>query len=107
MNNNEIKFMIFFEDNLLNKKSSSYDIIKQGMELIGRTDVINCPSCAKNAYYELLNKYGQLTNAWNQYKNSLEEVKVKDDKVVEEDIKIAQVAPDEPEKKAKKKPCCD
>ena len=63
----EINYMMFFEENLLGKNSSTFEIINKASKLIGRSEAATCPSCSKAEYYELLNIYNRLLPAYMEY----------------------------------------
>jgi hypothetical protein len=70
---NELEFMKYFENNLLHKNTASYDVIRTAADLIGYKADINCASCARNAYLELLNIYNRMLVPYEKLK--AEEIK--------------------------------
>jgi hypothetical protein len=85
----EINFCKYFEINLLNKHTATFDKIKAAGDLIGYKANADCPSCARSAWLELLNKYNQLAVEYNKskieepiytkYESSLEDVKIENE----------------------------
>ena len=71
MQQNEIIYMTYFEKNLLNKTTATFETIRIGGDILGMKLDVSCPSCAKNAWYELLNRYNGMLVPWNLYKESL------------------------------------
>jgi len=87
MNENEIKFFKYFEENLFGKSSSSYELINNASKLLGRSQAATCPTCAREEYYELLNIYNSCLTKWKEYKDSLVKPVVKE-VIPEPDIEI-------------------
>lgn len=71
MSENEIEFMIYFEQNLLDKTKASYDVINHASKIVNRTMNAICPTCSYNEYLTLKNIYGSWSPAWQEYKQSL------------------------------------
>jgi hypothetical protein len=67
----EVNFMEYFEKNLLNKNTANYDTLREAAGIIKIKVDINCPSCARNAYNDLLNAYNRMKPAYDKYLASL------------------------------------
>ena len=64
----EIEFCKYFEKNLYNKTTATFDKIKTAGDIIGYKADTNCASCARNAWLELLNRYNALLSSWESFK---------------------------------------
>jgi len=72
MNEKEIEFMKFMEEQILpNRRSVSYDVLKHAGNLVGIFVNTSCRSCAQKSGMDLLNKYGQMKQAWIDYNKEL------------------------------------
>jgi len=56
----EVGFMKYYEENLLNKTTATFDKIKTAADMLGVFYNISCPSCSKQTWQELLSIYNQL-----------------------------------------------
>ena len=56
----EAGFIKYYEENLLNKTTTTFDKIRTAGDFLGRAFDVSCPTCAKNAWQELLTIYNQL-----------------------------------------------
>ena len=64
----EMQFCEFYEKNLLNKTTATFDKIKEAGAILGKSFDITCPQCAKNAWSELLSIYNSLSQSWETFK---------------------------------------
>lgn len=64
----QIEFCRYYEVNLLNKNTASFDKIKTAGEILGEKVDTSCPSCARNSWLLMLNKYNAISEAWNEFK---------------------------------------
>ena len=93
MTENEVKFMVYFKENILpNRNRVSTEMVRQAASLAGITPNLTCGTCLHNAAIDLLNLYGRVTPAYETY--SKEEARKVEP--VEEQIKV------EPKKPIKK-----
>jgi len=64
----EMEFCEFYEKNLLNKTTATFDKIKEAGAILGKSFDVSCPTCAKNSWQELLSIYNSLAQTWETFK---------------------------------------
>ena len=82
----EMQFCEFYEKNLLNKTTATFDKIKEAGAILGKSFDITCPQCAKNAWSELLSIYNSLKLTQIENKKVEEVIIENKDKGIEKEI---------------------